>query len=87
MDLENQPALTLRRAVQAVGSQTKFAELLEVSQQAVSLWIRRNKVLPAEHVRTVSAATGISVHDLRPDLYPRDPGDDHAAPIDLEPAR
>lgn len=30
------------------------------------------KPLPPIHVLAVEAATGISRHDLRPDIYPRD---------------
>jgi len=39
---------------------------IRLSSQAISQWKR----VPAERVLLVEAATGISRHDLRPDLYP-----------------
>ena len=53
-------------------TQTKFAAAIGTSQQLVSYWLRNEKVLPAEYVLRTEAETGISRHDLRPDLYPRD---------------
>ena len=49
-----------------------MARALGVSQAAVWKWVKRGKQLPAEHVLTVELQTGISRHDLRPDLYPRE---------------
>jgi DNA-binding transcriptional regulator YdaS (Cro superfamily) len=64
------PAEALRAAVDAVGSQSAMGRLLGVSQAAVWRWLDRAHHLPAEHVLTVEAATGISKHVLRPDVYP-----------------
>jgi DNA-binding transcriptional regulator YdaS (Cro superfamily) len=47
-----------------------MARLCGVTQPAVWKWMNERKVLPAEHVRAVEAATGISRGQLRPDLYP-----------------
>jgi DNA-binding transcriptional regulator YdaS (Cro superfamily) len=66
------PQAALRAAVEVVGSQSATGRLLSVSQAAVWEWLRKGKVLPAEHVLTVERETGISRHDLRPDLYPRE---------------
>lgn len=66
------PQVALRCAVDLIGSQSAMGRLLGVSQRAVWRWVRENKILPAEHVLKVEAATGISRHLLRPDLYPRD---------------
>jgi DNA-binding transcriptional regulator YdaS (Cro superfamily) len=49
-----------------------MARLLGIAQPSVWYWLHKAKPLPAEHVLTVEAATGISRHDLRPDIYPRD---------------
>ena len=54
------------------GNQSAFARAIGTSQQLVSYWLRNNKALPAEFVLPTEAATGISRHDLRPDLYPRE---------------
>jgi DNA-binding transcriptional regulator YdaS (Cro superfamily) len=34
--------------------------------------VNKGRRLPAEHVLAVEAATGVSRHDLRPDIYPRE---------------
>ncbi|MDG6079776.1 Rha family transcriptional regulator [Erythrobacter litoralis] len=62
----------LSQAISRLGSQRALAKICEVTQPAVSLWVRLSKPLPAEHVLKVEAATGISRHELRPDLYPRE---------------
>lgn len=62
----------LERAISVLGSQAAMGKLCGVTQPAVSLWVRGRKALPAQHVLKVEAATGISRHDLRPDLYPRE---------------
>ncbi|MEA3390050.1 MAG: YdaS family helix-turn-helix protein [Pseudomonadota bacterium] len=49
-----------------------MGRLCGVSQQAVWKWVSRMKPLPPEHVLTVEEATGVSRHDLRPDIYPRE---------------
>lgn len=53
-----------------------MARLLDVRQSTVWEWLNGPKQLPAEHVLKVEAATGVSRHDLRPDLYPRGLQDD-----------
>jgi DNA-binding transcriptional regulator YdaS (Cro superfamily) len=62
----------LRCAVNRAGSQSAFASQVGTSQQNVSNWLRGAKHLPGEYVLKAEAATGISRHDLRPDLYPRE---------------
>ena len=48
-----------------------MARLCGVKQPSVFNWLNRAvPVLPAEYVLTVEAATGVSRHDLRPDIYP-----------------
>lgn len=66
------PLAALAKAVAALGSQSAMARLLGISQPAVSGWIKERKLLPAQHVLAVEAATGVSRHDLRPDLYPHE---------------
>jgi len=72
MDVKRSPNEALQAAVAAVGSQSAMARLIGLSQAAVWRWLDRKQSLPAEHVLTVEAATGISRHELRPDLYPRE---------------
>lgn len=59
-------------AVDKLGGQNATARLIGVSQPSVWRWLRQRRPLPAQHVLTVEAATGVSKHDLRPDLYPRE---------------
>lgn len=77
------PFEALKLAVDAAGGQSATARICEVTQPAVWKWLQSGKRLPAEHVRAVEAATGVSRHLLRPDIYPLseapqgiDPGED-----------
>lgn len=47
------------------GERSKIASLLGITPGAVSQWRR----VPAERVLDVERITGISRHDLRPDIY------------------
>ncbi|WP_370171254.1 transcriptional regulator [Sphingobium abikonense] len=64
------PFEALQLAVTHLGSQGKLARLCSVSSTAVWKWLQSGKRLPAEHVLAVEAATGVSRHMLRPDIYP-----------------
>lgn len=70
VDLTPFEALCL--ATDTLGSQGKLARVCGVSSTAVWKWLQSSKRLPAEHVLNVEAATGISRHHLRPDIYPLD---------------
>lgn len=61
----------LKTAIDAAGGQTALARAIGKSQGHISQWLRREYV-PAEEVLKIEAATGVSRHDLRPDLYPRE---------------
>lgn len=65
------PYEALCAAIDKLGSQAAMARLTNVSTTAVWKWTQSSKRLPAEHVLAVEAATGISCHALRPDIYPR----------------
>jgi len=62
----------LEEAVRRAKSQSAIGAITGRSQPAVSGWLNKKKRLPAEHVLVVEAATGVSRHDLRPDIYPRE---------------
>lgn len=62
----------LKAAIARAGSQAAMGRLLSVSQPTVWKWLQSTKRLPAEHCLTVEAATGVSKHLLRPDIYPAD---------------
>lgn len=50
------------------GRRAILASELQINQGAVSQWDR----VPSERVLEVERVTGISRHELRPDLYPRE---------------
>jgi DNA-binding transcriptional regulator YdaS (Cro superfamily) len=50
------------------GRTSRLAEALDLFPGAITQW----KGVPAKHVLGIERATGISRHDLRPDLYPRE---------------
>lgn len=78
----------LREAIGVIGSQSATARLLKVTQGAVSKWLSGQKPLAAEHVLAVEAATGVSKHRLRPDIYPPEAEANRSASgTDLAPAR
>ena len=61
----------LRAAIKAAKGQTALARAIGKTQGHISQWLRREYV-PAEEVLKIEAATGVSRHDLRPDIYPRE---------------
>ncbi|HDC4776880.1 MULTISPECIES: transcriptional regulator [Enterobacter] len=58
----------IENAILQSGSAQALGTLVGVSKMAVSLWRRHG--LPAERVLQVFEATGVTPHELRPDLYP-----------------
>lgn len=62
------PMNTLSQAVEVAGGVGKLAASIGVAQNVVSNWRKRGKV-PAEHVLAIEAATGVSRHLLRPDVF------------------
>ena len=66
----------LALAVAKAGGQNALGRALNIGQTTISYWCRKGKI-PAEHVLKVEELTGVSRHDLRPDIYPeeiREPG-------------
>lgn len=53
-------------AVAAAGGPSRLAEILDISDAAVSQW----KQIPHKRVLAVEKATGLPRTRLRPDLYP-----------------
>lgn len=59
----------LQRAIAIAGGQTALARKLRVTQPCIAQWVRRKRI-PPERVLEVERETGVSRHDLRPDIYP-----------------
>ena len=72
MGIESNIESPVAEAVRKVGSQSAFGRLCGKSQTSVYELLQDGRPLWAEAVLKVEAATGVSRHDLRPDLYPRD---------------
>lgn len=58
----------LTAAIRRAGSQVALAKACDVSPQAVNQWVSKGKP-PADKVLVIEAATGISRHELRPDIF------------------
>jgi DNA-binding transcriptional regulator YdaS (Cro superfamily) len=58
----------IERAANEAGGLLKLAKSLGVKHQTFYSWRR----IPAERVLAIETLTGISRHELRPDLYPRE---------------
>lgn len=72
MDDKPTPFEAFQLALQKAGSQAEIARIAGVSTTAVWKWVQSSKRVPAEFVLKIEAATGVSRHDLRPDIYPRE---------------
>lgn len=64
----------LKRAIEKTGGLAGLAEPLGISVQAVSQWDE----VPPLRVLAVEQISGVSRHDLRPDLYPAEPAEARA---------
>ncbi|WP_253538788.1 transcriptional regulator [Erwinia aphidicola] len=61
----------LGKAIKAAGSARALACKLGVSPMSISYWQHRSSgMVPAERVIRVFEVTGVTPHELRPDLYP-----------------
>ena len=58
----------LQTAIERAGSAAALARICDQRPQAVTRWKREDRV-PAKHCRAIEAATGVSVHELRPDVF------------------
>lgn len=61
----------LKKAIATLGGQVKLADAIQTSQQNVSNWLRTGKVAP-DKVILIEKVSGVSRHELRPDIYPPD---------------
>ena len=61
----------MKAAIKAAGSHRRLADGLGLkSVGTISGWLRRGYV-PAERVLAIELMTGVSRHELRPDVYPK----------------
>ena len=63
------------RVIKQAGGAKKLATSLGISRQAVEQW----RVVPPERVLSVERITGISRHELRPDIFGPPKAEERAA--------
>jgi DNA-binding transcriptional regulator YdaS (Cro superfamily) len=66
LDIATMSDTPLERAIDAAGGLTGLADALGISKQAVAQW----DSVPPLRVLEVERVSGVSRHELRPDLYP-----------------
>ncbi len=66
------------RIIEAYGGAAALARRLGISRNAISDWRSKQRV-PVERVLEIERLTGISRHEIRPDIYPSEPVN-HAQP-------
>ncbi|WP_437889321.1 transcriptional regulator [Phytobacter sp. V91] len=61
----------LNKAIEIAGNASKLAQMLGIKPMSVSRWkTRYNGNVPPNRVRAIYEKTGVTPHELRPDLYP-----------------
>jgi DNA-binding transcriptional regulator YdaS (Cro superfamily) len=58
----------LDRAIEIAGGVSKLARRLNIDPSCVSQW-RRRKSVPPYMARAIETATGVTRHELRPDVF------------------
>lgn len=61
----------LQKAIKLAGSQAELARRIGKKQAHIWNWLHRDKIVPAEAVLSIEAATEgqVSRYDLRPDIF------------------
>ena len=65
---DQRPPPIVMKAAEKVGGLSELARKLGISHTAFYRWT----VVPSIRVLSIEKLTGVSRHDLRPDLYPRE---------------
>lgn len=61
----------LDKAIKAAGSARKLGLALGVTSMSVSHWKNRDHgIVPPNYIFSIFNLTGVTPHELRPDLYP-----------------
>lgn len=58
----------VERVISAYGGGSALARRIGVSRNAISQWHASGRI-PAERVLEIERLTGVSRHDIRPDIY------------------
>jgi DNA-binding transcriptional regulator YdaS (Cro superfamily) len=61
----------LERAVELAGGQKPLADLIGTTQPNIWYWLNKSKRgVPSEYAAAIEEATGVTRHELRPDIFP-----------------
>lgn len=66
--MEQHTESPLNMAISRAGGQVALAEACKVSPQAVNQWVTKGQP-PAKRVLVIEEKTGVSRHELRPDIF------------------
>lgn len=77
--MAHDPHRAFKEAVAKAGGQTAFAAICGCTQGNIWQLLKKKSLLPAQYVLKAESGTGISRHDLRPDLYPVEVSSSQAA--------
>ena len=61
----------LKQAVNIAGSSKALGAAIGVTPERVRMWLHLDN-LPDEYVIAIERATGVSRHERRPDIYPKE---------------
>jgi DNA-binding transcriptional regulator YdaS (Cro superfamily) len=59
----------LNKAITIAGSQTKLAEKLKITPQAVQQWLVGGRYVPVKRASEIERLTGVKREQLRPDIF------------------
>ncbi|BBJ59174.1 hypothetical protein EAS17NKHM_025700 [Enterobacter asburiae] len=61
----------LKKAIKCAGGQAQLARDIGLSRSSVNRWIHKfNGRVPPDHLIQIYQLTGVTPHELRPDLHP-----------------
>ena len=60
---------TILKAIEAIGGQKSLAQSLNIHPSLVNQWVCNRRPVAAHHVLSIERITGVSRHDLRPDVF------------------
>lgn len=66
------PKEALQKSIDEAGSQEALAKRIGCTQQGIGKMLNKAGRASPRYVLAIEAATGVSRHDLDPDIYPRE---------------
>lgn len=71
----------INRAIEAIeGGQAALARVLNITPQQVNQWAKGARPVPARYVIAIEQATGVSRHELLPEIFGPPPADQQEVP-------